>query len=457
VFLALARKAARLADGPVLKGWLHTAARFSANQVVRTERRRQAREQEAHMRHELNDDPAPQQDSRELRSIIDEVIGALNERDRAVVLLRFFEDRTFPDIGARLGMSADGARLRVDRALDKLSGLLAARGIKSTATALAACLAEQAAIAAPASHAPAIVGAVATGAGAGGILAGGGLAGGLQFFVMTKAKTTVLGGIAVALAATVTIQQRTHAALRTQRDALEQTAQQLEPLRSENARLARIAAEAVAMQADQAEIAQVRAQLAEAKNRAKKNDPVEQTGQITSRLVPIEELRNRGNSTAAAAFETLYWAKQQMDIETIEKLVALSPESRARLLERFNALTPEQRATVPWATTPERMAFVSWMRNNPETAISVNTDTAINDERTYLSGHRQDARGLSNFDLLMTRTAEGWKWLPAENSNSIAAALKIQAKPGQPPVAGDLPQISSGPKPDANRAPVPNR
>jgi hypothetical protein len=301
------------------------------------------------------------------------------------------------------------------------------------------------------------VGAVATGAGAGGILAGGGLAGVVHFLAMTKAKTTLLVGIAVALAATVTIQQRTNAALRMQRDMLDQTALQLEPLRAENARLGRIAAEAAAMQGEQAEVAQVRAQLAEAKNRAKKIDPVDQTGQITSRLVPIGELRNRGNATAAAAFETLYWAKQQMDIETIEKLVALSPESRARLVERFNALTPEQRATVPWATTPERMVIVSWVRNNPETAVSVNTDTAIDDERTYLSGHRQDARGLSNFDLLMTRTTEGWKWLPAENSNSIAAALKIAAKPGQPRAEGNSPQISSVLKPDANRAPVPNR
>lgn len=48
VFVDLARKAAALGERPVLVGWLHRSARFAATDVVRSERRRQAREQEAH-------------------------------------------------------------------------------------------------------------------------------------------------------------------------------------------------------------------------------------------------------------------------------------------------------------------------------------------------------------------------------------------------------------------------
>src|ERR1035438_2852122 len=47
VFTDLARKARSLPPGVVLAGWLHRASRFAAAQLLRTERRRQLREQEA--------------------------------------------------------------------------------------------------------------------------------------------------------------------------------------------------------------------------------------------------------------------------------------------------------------------------------------------------------------------------------------------------------------------------
>src|SRR4051812_14672350 len=53
VFTALARSAATLASHPVLSGWLYTTTRNVATQVVRSERRRQTREQEAQIMNEL--------------------------------------------------------------------------------------------------------------------------------------------------------------------------------------------------------------------------------------------------------------------------------------------------------------------------------------------------------------------------------------------------------------------
>src|SRR5882724_5024411 len=81
--------------------------------------------------------------------VLDAVIDELAERDRTAVLLRFMERRAFVEIGAALGVSEDAARMRVERALDKLHALLSRRGIKSSSAALGVALANHAVVAAP--------------------------------------------------------------------------------------------------------------------------------------------------------------------------------------------------------------------------------------------------------------------------------------------------------------------
>src|ERR1019366_8666013 len=106
VFTDLARKAALLARRPALVGWLYTSTRFAAAQVVRGERRRQVREQEAHTMTEIFSDATPATDWERLRPVIDDALLALNELDREAVLLRYFEGHPFAEIGARLSASA---------------------------------------------------------------------------------------------------------------------------------------------------------------------------------------------------------------------------------------------------------------------------------------------------------------------------------------------------------------
>jgi hypothetical protein len=146
--------------------------------VVRGERRRQAREQEAHtMMDDSSAGASAQADWERLRPVLDAALDQLGERDREAVLLRFFEQRSFAEVGERLSLTENAARMRVERALDKLHGLLAGRGVKSTSAALALALAGQAAVAAPAGLAAtvagtALAGGVAVGTGAGGVIAG---------------------------------------------------------------------------------------------------------------------------------------------------------------------------------------------------------------------------------------------------------------------------------------------
>src|ERR1041384_7119854 len=54
VFTTLARKAPSLTRHPVLAGWLHLATHHAATKAMRTERRRHAREQEAHAMQETS-------------------------------------------------------------------------------------------------------------------------------------------------------------------------------------------------------------------------------------------------------------------------------------------------------------------------------------------------------------------------------------------------------------------
>jgi RNA polymerase sigma factor (sigma-70 family) len=151
VFTDLARKAAMLAQRETLAGWLFTSAHFAATKAVRTAERRRHREQKAQIvMHELSSDPAPVTDWESLRPMLDDLIRDLTESDREALLLRFYEEKDYEQIGTTLRLSPNGARSRVERALQKIRASLAGRGISSTEAAVIAALESQSLFAAPA-------------------------------------------------------------------------------------------------------------------------------------------------------------------------------------------------------------------------------------------------------------------------------------------------------------------
>jgi RNA polymerase sigma factor (sigma-70 family) len=162
VFAALAGHAAALQHHTVLTGWLYVTTRHAAANAMRAEQRRLHREKEAHAMQETSTSPEQSPDWDQLRPQLDHALDALNEHDRMAVLLRFFENRPFAEIGATLRVSEDAARVRVARALDKLRAVLMRRGITSTAAALAVVLASQSVIAAPPGLAASVTGFVLT-------------------------------------------------------------------------------------------------------------------------------------------------------------------------------------------------------------------------------------------------------------------------------------------------------
>ncbi|HTI71146.1 MAG TPA: sigma-70 family RNA polymerase sigma factor, partial [Candidatus Limnocylindria bacterium] len=142
VFTDFARKAHTFPPGTLLGGWLYRATRNTAAATLRSERRRAAREKEAIMLQETNR-PEDSASWENIRPLLDDSLDALKESDRDALLLRYFQQRSLREIGSALGVSEDAARMRIDRALERLKSLLAAKGVPSTAAALGMILETQ--------------------------------------------------------------------------------------------------------------------------------------------------------------------------------------------------------------------------------------------------------------------------------------------------------------------------
>ena len=163
VFTEVARQAKALARHPALVGWLYTTARQMALRANRTEQRRKAREQEANTMNELLQDDSPPADWTRLRPVLEDAMHELDEKDRHALLLRFFQNRSLKEVGAVLNLTDNAARMRVERALDKLREKLARHGISTTAEALGTAVAVNAVQAAPAGFAAQVAAAAVAG------------------------------------------------------------------------------------------------------------------------------------------------------------------------------------------------------------------------------------------------------------------------------------------------------
>lgn len=189
VFTALARQAARLPASIILPAWLYTTTRHLSANLVRAEQSRRARERVAHFMQDVNAEPSAEEAWEGVRPVLDAEIDALADRDRSALLLRFFARRSYAEIGTQLDVSEDAARMRVERALEKLRAALAKREVVSTATALGGLLTRNGVTAAPPALGASIAGAA--------FLAGSG-AGIFVFMTSTK---FLLGVTAAAIAA----------------------------------------------------------------------------------------------------------------------------------------------------------------------------------------------------------------------------------------------------------------
>ncbi|MCC7376154.1 MAG: sigma-70 family RNA polymerase sigma factor [Verrucomicrobiales bacterium] len=139
-FLLLAKKAAGIGRGTILSGWLYRTTSFVAARALRAETRRSRREREAlsmPMNETLTDDWL------KVREALDQALMELAESDRNAIISRFWEARSFREVGGQLGIAEEAAKKRVARALEKLRGRLAKLGVEVGTAALMAGLSRE--------------------------------------------------------------------------------------------------------------------------------------------------------------------------------------------------------------------------------------------------------------------------------------------------------------------------
>jgi RNA polymerase sigma factor (sigma-70 family) len=155
VFAIMARKASSLRSHPSLTAWALKTTRLQSANAMRSERRRQrklaALTSEAGALHSQSSNAMDESSTwKDAVPFLDEALDRLSPEDQKLIVLRFYEEKKFKEIANQNGQTESACKKRVQRALQKLSSHLRARGVSLTGTAVASLLGAEFARAAPA-------------------------------------------------------------------------------------------------------------------------------------------------------------------------------------------------------------------------------------------------------------------------------------------------------------------
>ncbi|MEO6992016.1 MAG: sigma-70 family RNA polymerase sigma factor [Lacunisphaera sp.] len=387
VFTDLARKAAQLTNHPTLTGWLYRSTRYVAIDVARAEQRSQRLAKSLAAMPENQSPAEPPTDWGRLRPVLDEALDDLKESDREIMLLRFFQGLTFTEVGARLNIKENAARMRTERALEKLRVFLDKRGVTSTAT-LVGLLASETLVAAPTYLAASVTTTAMTAAPVGTLA---------TFFTNLLANKMAAVSASVVLGVTIT----TMAWAKFVPGVSEA---ELMALRSENAQLTQAAAPGASPASVAAAVDEIAAHTT----------TVLQA--IEKRLAKIHttengSYHNHGQATPRDAVRSLGWAADSGDIAALAKIVTYDEKGR----EIIRAIQAAMPATIrAQYRTPEELGaffYVAGTLLQPvpgadiwEKRTAASIATKLGPGRVLLRQPGQTQGGIE-----ARQTAEGWR------------------------------------------------
>jgi RNA polymerase sigma factor (sigma-70 family) len=394
VFTDLARKAASLCRRESLTGWLYTSAHFAAANIVRGEHRRRDRE-EQFMREPIHE-TATAADWEKLRPTLDSVMHELKESDREAVLLRYFENRPFTEVGAKLSVNENTARMRVERALEKLRSLLAKRGI-TTGAALASVISANAVQTAPAS----LAGSLATGA-----LSSAGTGAFTLFQTMNMSKLKLgLGTLATAsVVGALVVQLHSERSMRVENESL---SGQITQLKADNTELSnQIAANASSLVAQK--------------------DEADELLKLRAEVTQLRAMKTAQTVATSAATNSLP-VKKRMQILLNVKFVSIPSWTMPSFGAGWTAVGPDTSLL-----SKEQLAVVeAAIRHKDVDVISSPRVVTLSGEEASISATSQVSIDNTNAEIGIKMSA-----LPYFSSDSPAVTLNLAAKLNQ--LIGDV-------------------
>lgn len=398
VFTTLAQKARGIRPPQVVAGWLYNTARHLAMHAVRGERRRREREEAAvaMQSHETN------ADTDRVIEQLEPAMAELDADDRDTLVLRYLEDRNLREVGAEFGISEDAARMRANRALEKLRVVLGRRGVSVTSVLLGTALMSGTSSAVPTG----LVSAITTTALAGTILTAATIT--TMNWINAKAVTAIIGAAVVAGTSTYLVKQS-----------------EANRLRDENQKL--LAQQATLAADNEAALNAAKAKADElAKLKKDASDVVRLRGQVA-------QLTRQQDAQRKQAAQQL--AKQK----------TASPSAPAK--KSANSFAKGEVAYVGYATPEAALQTITWttMTGNltPEQIKEGLSPELINNKEAYAVFEKNRQQSLAVFksvDMLAKKTLN-------EEQVEFKVALNVEAGPNaqaQPPAVMVLPMVKIG-------------
>ncbi len=390
VFTRLARQAKALVGRPSVAGWLHRCTRNAAAQAVRTEVRRQMRELAAQPVGLKSMEDSDDVTWERLKPEIDAGLETLAARDGQAIILRFFEGRTFAEIGAQFSITEAAARMRVERALVKMRAALTRRGIVSTTAALGFVLASNAAGAPPTGLAASI---------ATGVLAGttaGSASGAALFMSMTKLQFIAACAVLLGGSTALVWQYNANKRLKSEVARLEEATRESRPSSGHGGTAPVVVAASTA-------------QPVGPSRPGPAMDPPRTPTALAPGLMPVESLGNAGRATARSAFATQLWAARTGNIKLEASTLLLSADERQKLQALLQTLSPEFQAQ--YKTPEDLLAFALAGSPRPVAGMEIlgEIDLGPDDVTLQTAWQHEGDSFVHHNDALLHQEAGGWK------------------------------------------------